>query len=299
MAEYPFILLDGGMGRELQSRGLAPTSGAWSAEALLQHQDVVEEVHTAFLEAGADVITTNTYAVVPSLLKRIDLEGGLPKLLSMACFLAMEARNITNLKARIAVSLPPLEMSYRADLAGTLDEMIPIYQDIVHATAGTADLFLAETLTTSREAVATAEAVKTRAPNTPHWVSWTLDDKANGKLRSGETPTEAVRALDGYKVAAFLFNCSSIEAINEALPELREATDRPIGAYANFFQPFDEDWVMGEEDGDHPVRDDITVEFYVEAAKGWREMGASIIGGCCGIGAEYISALRAAFPKGT
>lgn len=299
MPDYPFVLLDGGMGRELQARGLAPIGGAWSAEALIHDQDAVEEVHNAFLEAGADIITTNTYAVVPSLLKRVDLEGGLPKLLSMACFLAQEARNIINLKARIAVSLPPLQMSYRPDLAGSLEEMIPIYEDIVHATAGTADLFLGETLSTSLEAVAIGEAVKSRAPATRLWISWTLHDSVNGKLRSGETPTEAVRALDGYDVSAFLFNCSSIEAIDRALPELREATDKPIGAYANYFQPFDEDWVMGEEDGEHGVRDDITVEFYVEAARHWREMGASIIGGCCGIGAEYIAALREAFPKGS
>lgn len=296
MPEYPFILLDGGMGRELQARGLAPTDGAWSAQALVRHQDVVEEVHSAFLQAGADIITTNTYAVVPSLLERVGLEGGLPKLLSMGCFLAIEARNVINLKARVAVSLPPLEMSYRADLVGTLNEMIPVYEDIVQGTSGTADLYLAETLSTSREAIATAEAIKSRAPRTPLWISWTLDDSANGKLRSGETVSEAVRALDGYNVSAFLFNCSSIESINAALPELREATDKPIGAYANAFQPIPMDWVMGE-DGDHPIRDDMTVEFYIKAARGWHEMGASIIGGCCGIGAEYIAALRAEFPS--
>ena len=124
----------------------------------------------------------------------------------------------------------------------------------------------------------------------PVWVAWTLDDAADGTLRSGETVAEAYHALSDLPVAAFLFNCSSIEAIARALPDLRALTDKPIGAYANAFQPLPQDYVMGAE-GEVKLRD-LSPEAYLACARSWRDMGADIIGGCCGIGPGHIEVLR-------
>ena len=75
----------------------------------------------------------------------------------------------------------------------------------------------------------------------------------------------------------------------------RALTDRPVGGYANAFQPLPDDYVMGQgagEDGETPLRDDLGVQRYLETARGWRAAGASVIGGCCGIGPDHIAALR-------
>ena len=66
------VLLDGGMGRELQDRGLARRGSIWSALALIEAPEVVTEVHEAFAGAGADVLTTNNYSVVPQMLAKED-----------------------------------------------------------------------------------------------------------------------------------------------------------------------------------------------------------------------------------
>ena len=87
----------------------------------------------------------------------------------------------------------------------------------------------------------------------------------------------------------------SSESIDAALPALRAETDRPIGAYANTFKSLPEDYVMGQgegEGGETPLRSDMGVRRYVDTAVGWRAAGASVIGGCCGIGPDYIAALR-------
>ena len=116
-----------------------------------------------------------------------------------------------------------------------------------------------------------------------------------GCLRSGESPGEAVAALEGLPVEAFLFNCCLPEAISAALPALRAATSGPIGAYANALTGFKSDYEMGGQPGEGretPARGDLGPEAYAGFAREWRTMGAEIVGGCCGIGPDHIAELR-------
>ncbi len=68
------VLLDGGMGRELRSRGIDILRPSWSAYALLSDPDVVRQVHSDYIEAGADIITTNTYGIIRTELAKEGLE---------------------------------------------------------------------------------------------------------------------------------------------------------------------------------------------------------------------------------
>ena len=282
------IILDGGMGRELQRRGLARVGSIWSAEALLTHPEVVRDIHLAFIEAGAEVVTTNTYAAVPHLLRREGMEDRLGELLDLAVRLAQEARTASGRPVRIAGSLPPLNASYRPELVGPEEEIEPVYREIAGRLAPGVDLFLCETLSSAAEARAAARAAA--AFGKPVWVAWTLADAADGRLRSGENVAEALAALAGLPVEAVLFNCCTPESVSRALPELRAATTRPVGAYANALQAFGEGYVLGER-GETPEREDITPAAYANLAREWRAAGADIIGGCCGIGPAHIAEL--------
>ena len=287
-------LLDGGMGRELQRRGLAAVSGAWSAAALIAQPSVVREIHKDFMAAGAVVITTSNYAVVPFMLARGGLEDRMEELLLASVRLAHEAREEAGRPGvRIAGSLPPLAQSYRPELVGVPMEIEPLYRRIASVLAPGIDRFLCETLSSSAEARCAAKAAA--GFGKPIWVSWTLDDEVTGCLRSGESPGEAVAALDGLPVEAFLFNCCLPEAISAALPALRAATSRPVGAYANALTGFKSDYEIGGQSGDGretPAREDLGPEAYARFAQVWRAMGADIIGGCCGIGPDHIAELR-------
>lgn len=294
MADNDLILLDGGMGRELQRRRIIAVKTIWSGSALIDAPDVVRDIHQEFILAGADVITTNSYGVVRPLLAMENMEHRLADLIQSAVRLAQEGRQASGRTVLIAGSLPPLGGSYRPELVGPPDELLAGYRELAGLLAPGVDILLGETLSTAREgrAAATAAAETGR----PVWISWSLEDEPTGRLRSGETLKEALAALDGLPVEAVLFNCCSIEAIARALPELATLTDKRFGAYANAFQPLPKDYVMGQ-DGETPLRSDLSIEQYLEEATSWRTTGANIIGGCCGIGPDYIARIAQTFGK--
>ena len=283
------ILLDGGVGRELKRRGVEVPPTIWTAKALLSDPDTVRDVHAAFIKAGADVITANNYAVVPKLLMTEGLDDRLAELTQLAARLANQAREVGGRDVLIAGVLPPLARTYRTDLVGTAHETYPIYRDIADALAADVDIMLCETMSSSVEARVAAQAAAQTGRRI--WVSWTLDDEASGRLRSGETVSQALAALDGLAVEAVLFNCTQPESISIALPELRRNTSKLVGGYANAFQPVPESW---ERDPTWytDLRADLDPERYAAFVSRWLDGGADIVGGCCGIGPEHIARIR-------
>jgi S-methylmethionine-dependent homocysteine/selenocysteine methylase len=285
------IILDGGMGRELWRRGVEVPPTLWSANALLVAPQIVQQVHEDYIAAGADIITLNNYALVPDALAICGLADRLDELLADALRLARAARERAGrVGVRIAGALPPLANSYRADLVPPFAEALPVYRRLVALLAGGVDLFLCETMASAAEARAAAMAAS--ESGLPVWVAWSLHDDASGRLRSGESVAEAVAALGDLSVDALLFNCSTPESITAALPLLRRLTDRPIGAYANAFRPVPSDWEMAR-DGLLTLRDDVAPDSYAAIVRQWAASGATIFGGCCGIGPDHIACLAA------
>jgi S-methylmethionine-dependent homocysteine/selenocysteine methylase len=280
-------LLDGAMGTELRARGACVPdyrSSIWSAMALFHDPDTVAGIHRDYIEAGADIITANNYAVVPNLLVREGLGDRLEELTRTACRIARETRDrSTRASVRIAGSLPPLDTTYRADLVPPDAELYETYLRIARILASEVDLAIAETLTTVREAVAAARAAA--ACGLELWVSWNLQ-LDTPRLRGGESLTSGVRALDAWPVAGFLVNCVPTGLVQPALAELRRATMKPIGAYAN----------ACESATDQEALDALTVTSlsprqYALSSEAWVAAGATLIGGCCDTNPAFIAAL--------
>jgi len=296
------LLLDGGMGRELLKRGVPILTHIWSGSALLEAPDMVRQVHLDFIEAGADIITTNTYGIVRDRLAKIGLEERYVELNLIAARLAEEARDRSGRNVAIAGSLPPLSRSYRPDLVGSHDELVPQYREQAEILAPHVDLFICETMSSAGEALAAATAAVEIGK--PVWVAWTLHEDRSGHLRSGETVTEAAKALAHLPIEGFLANCCAPESILAALPELAAIGHGRFGCYANTFLPVNAQGPnYGEQKLDPsdwkryqaaalPVRDDLSPEAYAKHARTWHRKGALILGGCCGTGPEHIAQLR-------
>ena len=129
-------LLDGAMGTELKARGVdVPdhTTSIWSAKALRNDPQTIVDIHRAYIDAGAEVITINNYAVTPPLLRRDGWEDDFAPLTEIAMDLAEQARDESGASVRIAGSLPPLETSYRADLVGADAEILETYAVLARA----------------------------------------------------------------------------------------------------------------------------------------------------------------------
>ena len=124
----------------------------------------------------------------------------------------------------------------------------------------------------------------------PVWLAISVEDHNGNKLRSGEPVSDILPLIEEFKPAALLVNCSTPEAVTQALPHLK--TDCPIGAYANGFvsiaDTFDR---IGTTVDALDRRKDLTPELYAGFAEKWVGLGASIIGGCCETGPAHIREL--------
>jgi len=298
MATGSITILDGGMGRELEKRGAPFRQPEWSALALMADSGVVKDVHKTFIAAGASVITTNSYALVPFHLgeKRFDDLG---RALAMtAGTAARDAVRESGASVRVAGSIPPLFGSYRPDLYRA-DRVDAIAAPLIEGLRAQVDVWLCETQSLIEEPIRIKSLVdRLDTQRKPFWVAFTLeDDAASGesRLRSGESVADAVGAMVDVGVDAILFNCCQPEVIGQALRDTRQqlaslgAEHIGIGAYANAFAPQPEDIPANE--GLSEMRADMTPSAYLQWARQWVAEGATMIGGCCGIGPEHIAAL--------
>lgn len=296
---HPILILDGGMSRELVAFGAELRQPEWSALALMNRPEVVERVHRAFIDAGADVVTTNSYALVPFHIGEARFWSEAATLADRAGRLARTAADASKRSVQVAGSLPPLFGSYEPQKfdAGRAPGLLGL---LVPALAPYVDLWLGETLSLIAEAEAVCTAV---APTgKPVWISFTLEDTERGgvpRLRSGEPVTEAAEWLATKSSAeALLFNCSHPEVMAGAVEGARPVLDRlrtgvRIGVYANAFAPSENDGAANETLS--AVRRDLGPDRYVAAAVEWVAAGASVVGGCCGIGCQHIGALSGRF----
>ena len=282
-------ILDGGMGRQLARMGAPFRQPEWSALALLEGPDWVARAHRSFIEAGADVITTNAYAVVPFHIGEERFAERGRELAALAGRLARQEADAAGRPVRVAGSLPPLFGSYRPDLF--VPERAPaLLADLVEGQAPYVDLWLAETQSSIAEATAAAAAVA--ADGRPLWISFTLDDDPHvtPRLRSGEGVDVAAAAASDLGAEALLFNCSQPERMAAAIAATAAAVPGlPIGAYANAFPAIPDDHEAN--DTLFGVRTDLDPEGYCAFATAWVDGGATLIGGCCGVGPEQIAAL--------
>lgn len=226
---------------------------------------------------------------------------------------------------RIAGALPPLLSTYNTDDRLPEGDMLKLYTLLAKTLLDEGvDLLLVETCACVEYAAVALEACQTVSAEAEVWVSFTLQDK-NPLLWSGESVEYAVATLchggDGSSAkslatpAAIMFNCSPPEVISAALALLRPIFSGKIGAYGNRLglrksYGVDEARKQTEEleamgiiidatdatgspraGGHWRKREDLGPNEYLAWCVDWVMLGADIVGGCCGIGPEYIEAV--------
>lgn len=298
MSNCRVTILDGGMGRELERRGAPFKQPEWSALAMMEAPEIVKEVHKDFIRSGAGVISTNSYALVPFHIGEARFKNQGQTLAASAGQAAFAAVEEMRSKTRIAGSIPPLFGSYRADLYQP-QRVAEIATPLILGLRPYVDLWLCETQSLLAEAVNVRLIIgKLDEEKKPVWISFTLEDADFTEvplLRSGEPVAEAVQTVSEMDVDAILFNCCQPEVIGDAIQVTRDklaslgCPEIEIGAYANAFPPQPKDATANE--GLDDIRLDLTPSSYLKWALQWKQKGAALIGGCCGIGPEHIALL--------
>ena len=286
------IFLDGALGSILLDRANKSSSGLWSAQFLLEDPEAIKSLYEEYIGIGSDLITTNTYSTIPSYLNKEKISAKMPELVDIAGKLAKEVAD-QHEHVRVAGSLPPLEESYRPDLVLTEGEALPIYKTLIEGLLPYVDIFLCETISSVQETQNVLKALDLYNKEIPIWLSWTLKEDKKDLLRSGESIEEAFKFAEKYNPEAYLFNCTDPNAISSGLEVLRLLTNKPIGGYPNVFSVPD-GWTLDNDVV--TLKNDLTKESFPSFCQTWKEKGASIFGGCCGIGpelmAEMISSLK-------
>jgi S-methylmethionine-dependent homocysteine/selenocysteine methylase len=245
--------------------------------------------HRDYIEAGATVLTLNTYAVTPQRRAAQDREELFETLQAQACDILTRVRDASGQDVAIAGCLPPLVASYHPEVSPSYEAALAAYRRIVAAQAEHVDLFLGDTLASTTEASAAARAALKN--QRPVWISLTITDDDSIKLRDGEFLSEGVGALRELGVEGRLLNCSRPEAISAAWDVFAAGGGVTGAAYANGFTSIEGLKPGGTVDA-LEARRDLSPEAYADFAMAWVEQGARIVGGCCEVGPAHIRRLR-------
>ncbi|MGH9425268.1 MAG: homocysteine S-methyltransferase family protein, partial [Terriglobia bacterium] len=162
MQQKPLLILDGAMGTELQRRGVDTGLPLWSANALISHPETVLQIHKDYIEAGADIITTNTFRTTRRTMHRANLPDRSSQLTANAVEHAHQAcKSFPDREILIAGSIAPLEDCYRPDLVPSDRELREEHAELAERLAeASVDFILLETMNTIREIYAACAAAK-------------------------------------------------------------------------------------------------------------------------------------------
>lgn len=280
------VVIDGGMGSELEKSGVPMDSQVWSATAMLSDPDAVRRVHEEYIQAGAEVIITNTFSSARHMLEPAGLGDRVEELNTLAVNLARQARdNVANHPVAIAGSVCEWVSS---------DESAWQSMDAVAASAGEqarllaesgADMIALEMCGQQDLSCLVIEAIL--GAGLPLWIGVSAQSHS-GKdgLSVFDYPDrdfeQLVKRVTQYPAMLVNIMHTPIPDVLPALEVVRHYWDGPVGVYPEsgyFAMP---NWQFV---------DIVSPDDLVSETQKWIDRGVRLIGGCCGIGPEHIQTL--------
>ncbi|TKB10680.1 homocysteine S-methyltransferase family protein [Desulforhopalus sp. IMCC35007] len=281
------VLLDGATGTELEKRGVPMNSKAWSAEAIATHPSIVQAVHEDYIQAGADIVTVNSFSTARHMLLPAGLTGQFRHLNVEAVNLAIRARDTAGIQpVAIAGSIAPT--TFCADPTKCYPPLHEAYlwyleQAELLVEAGV-DLLLIEMIEDIEQGSLAVKAAC--STGVPVWLGFSCRrNDTNDLMLWGREHTlvegvETIAKIGGS--AAFIMH-TDVYDTSEAFSQLKSSWKGTLGVYAHsghFVMPH---WKFN---------DTISPQAYAKEAGEWIKSGARIIGGCCGIGPAHISEIK-------
>jgi homocysteine S-methyltransferase len=290
------LILDGGLGTELERRGHDTSGTLWSGRVLLENPGAIEQVHYDYFAAGADCVVTASYQVTYEafatlgltrdqttslLLRSVEIAQG-----ARARFLADGERD--RRKVYVAACIGPYGArlqdgsEYHGRYNASVKELAEFHEPRLDVLAGSAaDLLACETIPVLDEARALATLMRNH-PSTAAWFTFTSPDGVH--TSHGEKLTNCARLLDDEaNIIAVGVNCLHPRHVSQAIRSLKIGTGKPLVVYPNS----GEVWSAAERRWVGPADD----ERLADLAPEWIESGARIVGGCCRTGPDDIAQL--------
>jgi homocysteine S-methyltransferase len=288
------LLMDGGLGTELERAKCDLSSPLWSAHVLLADPAQVMRVHNAYLEAGAECITSASYQISAEGFRRAGLSAEEADLaLTSSVLLARRVRDrfhkTYNRRALVAASVGPYGAmladgsEFRGDYRLTIEELAEFHLPrMTTLAAASPDLLACETIPSLLEAQALVSCLHL-LPSQKAWFTFSCADDRH--VSHGEELADCGRLLDSEpQVVAVGVNCTAPGLIAPLVRQLRAVTGKPIAVYPNSGQT----WNSVARRWEGAAGDDLAT-----FAPQWRLEGARWFGGCCGTTPADIANLRA------
>lgn len=279
------LLFDGAMGTRLQHYGMI--GGELPERYNLDHGDIVEQIHLEYLEAGADILTTNTFGANGHKLKEYGL--GVDEVIGAAIACAKAAMVKSGKSAHIALDIGPIGQLMEPMGTLSFDQAYDLVkEEVLSGVKHGADLILFETMTDIYELKAAILAAK---ENSDLPILATMTFEANGRTLTGTDPETMVNILEGLGVSALGMNCS-LGPVESAviLEKILTHSTVPVMIQPNAGLP-----EIREGKTVYSITED---QFVAEAAK-FLEEGVCVIGGCCGTTPSYIQGMRKQIGSGS
>ena len=298
------IIMDGGTGTEIHRRGVTVDAKTWSGSPMLEYPDLVREIHEDYLRAGADIIITNTFSTSRSILEEGGMGDRTEEANRAAVRIAREA--IEN----VAPDREVLLVGSMATINPLGDPNVPVSYDAAldeyHEQAGYladagVDVIAAEMII--RIVDAKAAVIGAAETGLPVWMGFSSVD-SNGTQMLGlhswhqnESLKEAVETVEPLGVSMFHTMHSLPSDTAPALRELKETTKLPLGAYAHTIGDDVAEMTFDEGFPDIVDNQNPSSLAYLQFARKWADLGAQVIGGCCGTTPDQIKALKEGLPQ--
>ena len=287
-------ILDGGMGQELLARGMKSNGTLWSANALLNkdYHQLLLDIHKDFIKAGSEVIITNTFTTRRIRLAENNIEEKFDYLVNKAGEIAS---NVKKIYPHICIggSLPPQLLTYQAD---TRDEknILSNFVEMVEILYPYVDFYYFDVLSSVREFDIALKAVKKF--NKPYLFGVHISEGT--ALPSGEKISDFKKFTKDPNLMGIMLSCVSPENYQLNASELKKL-NVPYGFKFNAFQttaPKGGYTAGYKKNKGNPneflgKRDDLNPMKLGEFAKEFKNMGATILGGCCETRPAHIEQL--------
>ena len=278
-------LLDGAMGTELMRAGLDLPLPIWSGDVNLTHPDYVRRIHEAYLTAGADILTTNTFRATPRAYRNNGYEEHEAKQRSHESLeRAVElARQAAGADIIVAGSIAPLEDCYEPDLFPGIEFAQREFRELaIWLQDAGIDVILFETMGSWPEIKTALSA--TVDLQIPRWLSLIL--KNSNTLLDGTDLLNVLSDIKDYGIEMVLLNCSLCSVTADAVDLLLTNWKGPWGVYPNVGV------AMPTKEG--VIEEKLTIKEFAKEINTYLTSGANVVGGCCGSNPDYIRAAREA-----
>ena len=280
------LILDGAMGTVLQSRNVPKDEHLWMSLANITHSDKVLELHKEYIEAGADIITTNTFRTNPAAKRGYSVEGNnsiidLHGFVTKSVDLAIKA--VGGTPVLIAGSNPPAEDCYRKDSSLTKTDYYWNHELHIKKLYLSGCHFILNETQSHLEEIEKISSICSKN-EIPFVVSLFFND--DYKLLSGHSVEEAIQVILNYNPLAIGFNCIRPETFLSLISN--QIFDFNWGAYLNCGS--------GNITDEH-ISTGILPDEYKQIIKKLLKYNPSFIGGCCGTTPDHIRKIKEIFDE--